>query len=115
MSGKSGKGDGACLVRDGAALVNGQRESKRRRSRRPREGPRQERPAGQPDAIATWLRREAGGAEAPDRIHIAQQRAKLVVTRELVLLYWQIGRDILARQADQVIKALGRKGNRPAR
>jgi len=32
------------------------------------------------------------------RIHTAQQRATLAVNRELVLLYWQIGRDILARQ-----------------
>jgi hypothetical protein len=31
----------------------------------------------------------------------AQQRATLAVNRELVLLYWQIGRDILARQAMQ--------------
>lgn len=35
------------------------------------------------------------------RIHTAQQRAALAVNRELVLLYWQIGRDILARQASQ--------------
>lgn len=32
------------------------------------------------------------------RIHSAQTRAALAVNRELVLLYWQIGRDILARQ-----------------
>ena len=35
------------------------------------------------------------------RHHTAQQRATLAVNRELVLLYWQIGRDILARQAAQ--------------
>ena len=35
------------------------------------------------------------------RIHTAQQRATLAVNRELALLYWQIGRDILARQAAQ--------------
>lgn len=35
------------------------------------------------------------------RIHSAQQRATLAVNRELVLLYWQIGRDILTRQASQ--------------
>lgn len=34
-----------------------------------------------------------------NRIHTAQQRAALAVNRELVLLYWQIGQDILARQA----------------
>ena len=33
-----------------------------------------------------------------DRICTAQVRAALSVNRELVLLYWQIGRDILARQ-----------------
>jgi predicted nuclease of restriction endonuclease-like (RecB) superfamily len=48
-----------------------------------------------PDGYTDWL------AELKGRIGIAQQRATLVVNRELVLLYWQIGRDILARQADQ--------------
>lgn len=33
-----------------------------------------------------------------ERIRTAQVRAALQVNRELVLLYWQIGRDILARQ-----------------
>jgi predicted nuclease of restriction endonuclease-like (RecB) superfamily len=32
------------------------------------------------------------------RIRAAQTRAGLAVNRELILLYWQIGRDILARQ-----------------
>jgi predicted nuclease of restriction endonuclease-like (RecB) superfamily len=45
-------------------------------------------PAGYTD----WL------AELKTRIHSAQQRATLAVNRELVLLYWQIGRDILDRQ-----------------
>jgi predicted nuclease of restriction endonuclease-like (RecB) superfamily len=35
------------------------------------------------------------------RIESAQVRAVLAVNRELVLLYWQIGRDILARQQQQ--------------
>lgn len=48
-----------------------------------------------PDGYADWL------AELKTRIHSAQQRATLAVNRELVLLYWQIGRDILARQASQ--------------
>jgi len=48
-------------------------------------------PAGYTD----WL------ADLKGRIHTAQQRATLAVNRELVLLYWQIGRDILARQAEQ--------------
>ena len=35
------------------------------------------------------------------RIRSARQRAALAVNRELVLLYWQIGRDILVRQQTQ--------------
>jgi predicted nuclease of restriction endonuclease-like (RecB) superfamily len=48
-----------------------------------------------PEGYAGWL------AELKERIHTARQRAALAVNRELVLLYWQIGRDILARQAAQ--------------
>jgi predicted nuclease of restriction endonuclease-like (RecB) superfamily len=48
-----------------------------------------------PQDYAQWL------AELKTRIHSAQQRAVLAVNRELVLLYWQIGRDILDRQARQ--------------
>jgi len=36
--------------------------------------------------------------ELKERIRHAQVRAALNVNRELVLLYWQIGREILARQ-----------------
>jgi len=36
--------------------------------------------------------------EIKERIRAARVRAALAVNRELVLLYWQIGRDILARQ-----------------
>jgi predicted nuclease of restriction endonuclease-like (RecB) superfamily len=46
-----------------------------------------------PDGYSGWL------AELKHRIHSAQQRATLAVNRELVQLYWQIGRDILTRQA----------------
>ena len=46
-----------------------------------------------PTGYADWL------AQLKTRIHSAQQRATLAVNRELVLLYWQIGRDILERQA----------------
>ncbi|MGE4243719.1 PDDEXK nuclease domain-containing protein [Ramlibacter sp.] len=46
-----------------------------------------------PTGYADWL------AELKSRIHGAQQRAALAVNRELVGLYWQIGRDILERQA----------------
>jgi predicted nuclease of restriction endonuclease-like (RecB) superfamily len=48
-----------------------------------------------PEGYADWL------ADLKGRIHTAQQRATLAVNRELVLLYWQIGQDILARQAVQ--------------
>jgi len=48
-----------------------------------------------PAGYADWL------AELKFRIHTARQRAALSVNRELVLLYWQIGRDILARQEMQ--------------
>lgn len=34
-------------------------------------------------------------------IHHAQQRARLAINRELVALYWQIGSEILERQANQ--------------
>ena len=48
-----------------------------------------------PDGYADWL------ADLKGRIYTAQQRATLAVNRELVLLYWHIGRDILTRQAEQ--------------
>ncbi len=48
-----------------------------------------------PEGYMDWL------ADLKTRIHSAQQRAALAVNRELVLLYWQIGQDILARQAAQ--------------
>lgn len=48
-----------------------------------------------PEGYANWL------GELKNRIHSAQQRATQTVNRELVLLYWQIGRDILQRQAEQ--------------
>jgi predicted nuclease of restriction endonuclease-like (RecB) superfamily len=37
-------------------------------------------------------------SDLKQRIQAAQLRASLAVNRELVVLYWQIGRDILARQ-----------------
>lgn len=44
-----------------------------------------------PSAYIDWL------ANLKTRIHTAQQRAALAVNRELVLLCWQIGRDILVQ------------------
>lgn len=52
-------------------------------------------PPHAPEGYAGWL------ADLKGRIHAAQQRASLAVNRELVLLYWQIGRDILDRQSKQ--------------
>lgn len=46
-----------------------------------------------PEGYTDWL------LDLKTRIHSAQQRAALAVNRELVLLYWQIGRDILERQS----------------
>ena len=48
-----------------------------------------------PEGYADWL------ADLKGRIYIAQQRATLAVNRDLMLLYWQMGTDILARQAQQ--------------
>jgi predicted nuclease of restriction endonuclease-like (RecB) superfamily len=48
-----------------------------------------------PDGYSDWL------SDLKSRIHHAQQRASLAVNQELVLLYWQIGHDILQRQAAQ--------------
>jgi predicted nuclease of restriction endonuclease-like (RecB) superfamily len=39
--------------------------------------------------------------ELKERIRRAQVKAALSVNRELVLLYWHIGREILARQASE--------------
>jgi predicted nuclease of restriction endonuclease-like (RecB) superfamily len=41
-------------------------------------------------------------ADLKSRIQTAQLRASVAVNRELVLLYWQIGRDILDRQQKEI-------------
>ena len=48
-----------------------------------------------PQQYTEWLK------DLKQRIHAARQRATLQVNKELVLLYWQIGQDILIRQAEQ--------------
>jgi len=48
-----------------------------------------------PEGYIDWL------AELKIKIHNAQQRATLAVNNELVLLYWQIGNEILTRQEKQ--------------
>ncbi len=55
--------------------------------------------AGEVEGILEGYDRFLG--DLKDRIRSAQLRATLAVNRELVLLYWQIGRDILVRQAAQ--------------
>ncbi len=58
-----------------------------------------------PSDYGPWL------AELKSRIHAAQQQAARNVNRELVLLYWQIGRGILERQGRE---GLGIQGDRAA-
>jgi predicted nuclease of restriction endonuclease-like (RecB) superfamily len=48
-----------------------------------------------PSGYQDWL------VELKSRNHNAQQLATLAVNRELVALYWQIGSEILTRQAEQ--------------
>lgn len=48
-----------------------------------------------PQGYSAWL------ADLKGRIQKAQQRASLAVNRELVGLYWHLGRDIVERQAAQ--------------
>jgi hypothetical protein len=47
------------------------------------------------DDYRSWL------AELKQRVERARQRAAMSANRELVTLYWQIGRDILERQQRQ--------------
>lgn len=46
----------------------------------------------QPEGYAEWLK------DLKNRIQSAQQHSILAVNRELIRLYWQIGREILYRQ-----------------
>ncbi len=48
-----------------------------------------------PKGYNDWL------AELKTKIHNTQQQATLAVNNELILLYWHIGSEILARQAQQ--------------
>ena len=57
-------------------------------------------PTKQPEADLAPKGYEAFLGELKERIRTAQLRASLAVNRELVLLYWQMGRDILARQKE---------------
>lgn len=48
-----------------------------------------------PEGYANWLK------EVKERIQASQQKAVLAANSEMILLYWQIGRDILERQNQQ--------------
>ncbi|WP_225443481.1 DUF1016 N-terminal domain-containing protein [Lolliginicoccus lacisalsi] len=48
-----------------------------------------------PEGYSDWL------AALKAHVHAARQRAAVAVNTELVQLYWQIGREILGRQAEQ--------------
>lgn len=48
-----------------------------------------------PDGYVEWLK------DVKSKIRLAQQKAVLAANCELLALYWQIGRDILARQDEQ--------------
>ncbi len=48
-----------------------------------------------PADYAAWV------TDLKERIVTSQQRAALAVNREVVLLYWQLGADILQRQVTQ--------------
>ena len=62
-------------------------------------------PTPQDDGYAALL------SELKARIRSARLLAAMAVNQELVLLYWSIGRDILARQSAE---GLGRLGHRQA-
>src|SRR5690606_33919641 len=70
--------------------------TKRRKSLPPLTSPS---PSATPDGITTCY--ELLLRELKERIASVQLRAALAVNRELVLLYWQIGRDLLLRQQEQ--------------
>jgi predicted nuclease of restriction endonuclease-like (RecB) superfamily len=57
-------------------------------------------PARKPKSELSPQGYEAFLGELKERIRTAQLRASIAVNRELVLLYWQTGRDILARQKE---------------
>lgn len=54
-----------------------------------------------PDTLLPSADYSAWLADLKIRVEHARQRAALSVNRELVTLYWQIGRDILERQQRQ--------------
>ena len=75
----------------GSTTAAGMRSILRRSSELESKG-RTHKPSALPETYSQLV------AEIKQRIQTAQLRASLAVNRELVLLYWQIGRDILTRQ-----------------
>lgn len=49
----------------------------------------------QPEGYKEWLK------DIKERIRCAQQKAVLAANSEMIILYWQLGRDILDRQSRQ--------------
>ncbi len=75
-------------------------------SRRSREAPAKKGDARRPKTVADVPSADAEGyvtlvAELKQRIADARLRAALSVNRELVLLYWGIGKDIISRQESE--------------
>lgn len=58
--------------------------------------------------------RIGGGGDLKTRVRAAQIKAALSINRELVLLYWQIRCDILARQQAQSLLDKFRGGITPS-
>ena len=65
-----------------------------------RKKPESKPPARKPKAELTPKGYEAFLGELKERIKTAQLRASLAVNREMLLFYWQTGRDILVRQEE---------------
>ena len=70
------------------------------RKRNPKTAPPNPSEALTPASLSLPSGYDAFLTELKDRIRAAQLRAALAVNRELVLLYWQTGRDILRRQQE---------------
>jgi predicted nuclease of restriction endonuclease-like (RecB) superfamily len=94
---------------EGTLLVDpGIRHSGRRARDRPsrkgrrmaRKKPESRPPARKPKSGLSPEGYEAFLGELKERIRTAQLRASVAVNRELILLYWQTGRDILVRQQE---------------
>jgi hypothetical protein len=88
-------GEAASLCRQAAAIARSSCNLKRAASlaqiHRNMTGPKVSEPAALPDSYQALL------SELKQSVAEARLRAALAVNRELVILYWRIGRDILLR------------------